>query len=182
MCGVLAIGTVLSIAFTAFGSNQPQFRTQYYCGNAEILMVEDNEKKTQQVLLAKTYDPQNSLLIEVACLKEEAKLAELSPVYMKVTESAVVISDNKNFAPGALTGTGSLYGNNWDWNYLKFSMKWGPDIEIKDVNFVTEDKLIAVKKMFNQGKLLMLWGAEAANITITEFKNKRDELGCPDFN
>ena len=55
-------------------------------------------------------------------------------------------------------------------------------MEIKDVNFVTEDKLIAVKRMFFKGKLYMLWEAEAAILTEAEFRNKRDELGCPEFN
>jgi hypothetical protein len=95
-------------------------------------------------------------------------------VYAKVSGQTLTLSDGDN----SIEGTGSVSGEEWNWNLLKFSMvtkKGG--IRIEDVNYRTPDRLIARKVLsMPNGKPFMLWDIEVKEITESEYKKLYSEM------
>jgi hypothetical protein len=180
LCRFVTIAIFAFYFSTAF-ADLPGARTQYFAGEARVLTLRSGVTLTQTVLLAKKYDPANSTLSEIACYKTGASVPELLPVYMKVSNDQLTVSDSPDFKSRILTGTGSVQGTAWDWEFLKFSMDFGPDVHIEDVNFSVRNQLIARKQIFYKGSPVQLWEVEANLISMPEFQKKRAEMNCPQF-
>ena len=152
---------------------------------------------TEKVLMVKTLDSQNGRFREVACINDGKQPAYVSPVYMKVDGNKIsAISDTPDFSnPNKLTGTGTLSGNAWDWNYLTFSMVYqtcpSPQCksQVNDANFVVRgqgrdgtpfEQLIGRKQLFlGNGSLFELYDLEMDKITLDQGLAKFSEMGCP---
>lgn len=165
-------------------------QTLYYSGTETQFSLQENGKEvTQQILLKKSIDENLGVLTELACLKEENAPATLSPVYMKVSDNEITqISDSPNFSIGILSGNGQLEGTAWDWNYLKFSMKYtlkGGQLSIQDENWVSGPYLIAIKNLFWEGAPdpgpthVGVVTARLKLIDAAEYATEQQALGCP---
>ena len=153
---------------------------------------------TEKVLMVKTLDRQNGRFKEVACVSDGSQPAYISPVYMKVEGNRIsAISDTPDFEkPNKLTGTGSLSGEDWDWNFLSFSMNYqtcpSPQCSsrVTDVNFVvrgqrddgvTFEQLIGRKQLFlANGSPFELYDLEMDKISFDRGKALYGEMGCPE--
>jgi len=155
-----------------------------YSGDARLTNLTDGSVSTEQVLLRKTLDDRASTLTEVACYRDPGKPAVISPVYMKVSGTSMQVSDQQDFSAGKLTGTGTLQGSSWDWNLLRWNMKYQTPaglVEILDVNFVVGNRLIGRKQMFFNGQPFRLWEAEMEEVSAAEFQSQATAMGCPPF-
>lgn len=151
-----------------------------YEGVAKIISLTTGVEQSQPLLLTKTLDPQSGYLVEIACVKEANGQTRLSAVYMKVDGDNLTISDSLG-APKYLSGTGKVVGENWNWNFLKFSMNAGP-VHIEDVNFVVPGKLIARKQIFlaATGLPIQLWETEMNEISEERFQSASQAMNCPE--
>jgi len=152
----------------------------YYAGTAQILNLISGATSTEDVIFERIVDPDAKMLIELACVKSPGKPAALSPVYMKVDGSNLKIADTQDVDhPGAVQGTGTVAGEPWRWNYLKFSMTaYGARVE--DANFLVGNMLIARKQIFlDNGTPLELYDINASLIDATTYQDKYSAMGCP---
>lgn len=154
-------------------------KTLWYEGVASITDLGTGNVKQQRLVLAKTLDADSGFLVEIACVEEDTSSTRLSAVYMKVDGHKLSISDSKG-APKYLSGTGEVMGEDWNWNYLKFSMNAGP-VVIEDANFVVPGKLIARKQIFmkSTGLPVQLWETEMKEIPESQFQTLSRSMNCP---
>jgi hypothetical protein len=164
-------------------------RTIYYVGSEVRTSLFDGSQVSEDLILKKSFFPSQNLLVEIACVKKQNSPAEKSPVFMKVENEMVLdISTTDKFTHELLSGTGALQGITWDWNYLKFSMKYKTPqgtARIEDENWVSGKELVAIKELYWQdvkGGPEVKSGiitAKLHEISDSEFKTKSQELGCP---
>jgi len=152
---------------------------------------------TEKVLMVKTLDRQKGRFKELACISDGSLPPYISPVYMKVEGSRIsAISDTPDFEkPDKLTGTGSLSGKDWDWNFLSFSFNYqtcpSPQCRsrVTDVNLVVRgqrddgvafEQLIGRKQLFlADGSPFELYDLEMDKISLERGKALYGEMGCP---
>lgn len=159
-------------------------RTILYQGTARIINLSDGSNLSEQVLLKKVLDQQLSILTEIACFKDPGQPAAISPVYMKVNGTSMQVSDNSDFSPGKLSGTGALQGTPWDWKYLTWSMHYQTQagvVDVEDVNFVVGKQLIGRKQMFFNSQPYRLWDIEMTEANAADFAAQAASLNCPSF-
>ncbi|MBA2686303.1 MAG: hypothetical protein H0U66_17600 [Gemmatimonadaceae bacterium] len=155
---------------------------QYYYAQAKRINVDAGRTSPEEVLLARTLDPEHSMITEIACLRDPGRPAILSPIYMKVTGAHLQISDTPDVLhPKTVTGTGTVAGPPWHWTYLKFSMVYLPfATPVEDVNFVTPTQLIGRKQIFSPaGTPVQLYELDMDLITKAQYEMRRAQLGCP---
>lgn len=154
----------------------------YYSQAARITHLPSRQVTTEEVLLVRTLDLANSLISEIACIKSPGRPAYMSPVYMKVTGNTLQIADTPDVSqPNKIRGTGEVWGPDWNWNYLKFSMVYIPySTAVEDENFVTSTQLIAKKQLLGpNGIPFEYYDLEADLITQREYQSRYTEIGCP---
>ena len=180
------------IAQTTSAPQSPQTPTiLYYYAYARMTFVASGYGPPagtvvpEEVLLVKTLDPQNSMLSEIACLRDTGRPSYLSPIYMKVTGNKLQIADTADVThPNKVTGVGAVSGPAWNWNYLKFSMNYLPySAPVEDVNVVTPTQLIGRKQLFSSdGTLFELYDLEMDQITEDQYQAHFTSMGCPTQN
>jgi hypothetical protein len=170
--------TFCATAPFAMGADAPARQDLFYYGDARVLDLSSGKKETQKLLLEKILDPQAGMMTEIACFQEPGKPPRISRVYMKVSGSSVTISDTSADQPGKLSGTGSLHGRDWNWDFLEFSMNiYG--VRVEDVNFVVKDKLIARKRIFlANGTPVQLWETEMTATKPEDYQKRYKKMGC----
>ncbi|MCX5785159.1 MAG: hypothetical protein NTX59_05685 [Elusimicrobia bacterium] len=178
-CLLAAVAVFCAGVPPARGASEPARQNLFYYGNARILDLFSGRTGTQKLLLEKIIDPQGGMITETACFQEPGKQPRISPVYMKVTGSSVTITDTLAAGESSkLTGTGSLHGRDWDWNFLEFSMSIA-GVRVEDVNFVVKDKLIARKRIFlPNGAPVQLWETEMTATNHEDYQKRYKTMGC----
>lgn len=169
-----------AIIFLSFSVDASDKKVLNYEGTARIISLTTGDEQTQKLLLKKTSDPQLGYLIETACIEESQAQPRLSSVYMRVNGKSLSISDSMGESK-YLSGTGEVSGEDWNWNFLKFSMTAGP-VQIEDVNFVIPGKLIARKQIFliPSGLPVQLWETEMTEISEEKFQSIYKAMNCPE--
>lgn len=155
-----------------------------YSGTARVTDLQTGTITYEELILKKIFAPENNLLTELACVAKPGKPSSLSPVYMKIEGQKITSISNRPDFSGNLSGTGTLSGQSWNWNYLNFSMrmKLGEnEIRIEDGNFVVNDSLIARKQIFFNGIPVQLWDVETKLMTEETFKEMAAKHQCPEF-
>src|ERR1700722_14646548 len=103
---------VLFSLSTNADQSPPAAKTVYYAATgsnpARLIFLSSGISTTQNVIMTRTVDPNNSTIVEIACISSSKSPAELSPVYMQVSGNQITaMSDTPDFAhPKFLTGTG----------------------------------------------------------------------------
>lgn len=167
-----------------FGNVAQASTTLYYVGTSRVLDMNTGGQSNEDVWLKKTMSPAEKLLVEIACIRRASQTPVLSPVYMKVDGNRITAISNTADFKGALSGTGELRGNAWDWSYLKFSMLWKfgeHEVRVEDGNFVVKNLLVARKQIFYDGNPSQLWDIEMKTVAPEEFAKLIEEAHCPEF-
>jgi len=155
-----------------------------YTGTARLLNLSNGQTSTEEVFLRKTLAPESSTITEIACVLRPNEKPKFSQIYMKVEgEKITAISDKTDFT-GNLSGTGSLQGEAWNWNFFKFSMsmKFGEhQARIEDVNFVVGNRLIARKQIYFDEVPTQLWEIEMDGVASEVFEKLAEKANCPNF-
>lgn len=142
----------------------------------------------EEIVVARTTNPEEGTLTEIACLKAPDEEAKTYPVYLRIEgEKIVQISENAGFAPGS-----KLYGHGTvieaDWSSISMDLTYsvpGGEIQIHDINWIDDGVLRATKEIFwkSAGGAPPLKTAIAvarlAEISKAEYEQRRSELGCP---
>lgn len=171
---LLPIFVLLIFGFQANAADDE--KNEYFYGQAHIINLNAplQADQTPMLLLKKTTIPSQSLIVEKATTPDENGNMKDHIVYMKVDGHSLSITDTDD----SIEGTGSVFGEPWNWNLLKFSMvtKRG-GIKIEDVNYRTPDRLIARKELsMPDGKPFMLWDVDAKEITEVEYEKLYTEM------
>ncbi len=168
------------VIFSTYQVEAAEKTIRWYEGMARIIDLTTGIQRTDPLLVQKTIDPNTGYIIEIACFQGTDKKVRLFPVYMKVNGNKLVISNNSG-EPKFLSGTGEVFGENWNWSYLKFSMEVGP-VRIEDANFVVPGKLIARKQIFikNTNTPVQLWDVEMTELHQDQFLQSSERMGCPE--
>lgn len=187
----LLVAIVATVKTSAF-AEVPHLTINHYLGSARVINLITGAQSSQKVLLTKTLDPLRSAASEISCYQPEGKSAALSKVYMSIQGNSLTIADAEDVTkPDALTGTGTLYGEPWNWNYLKFSMNFigqGFKVRVEDVNFHVKDRLIARKQLFSipngspadfAGTPIQLWEGEVTAVNLETYQNAWQAMACP---
>ena len=165
----------------------------FYGGDARLTSLVSGEVSTEKVLMARTVDPAASRIVELACIKDSGKPAQLSPAYIAISGNAVTaMSSTENEYESAFSGTGMLSGEPWKWNYLKFSMMFPVPpahgyLRIEDANFITPAQFIARKQLFfissydstRKETPVQLWDAELSSMSAEQYSAAYSDMGCP---
>jgi hypothetical protein len=173
------------ISHQAYGSKD---KVIYYFGKETRTSLLGDKEVAEDILLQKSLLPGKNLITETACVKNGSDPALKSPVYMSVSGTHILeISENEQFTPGVLSGTGELEGKLWNWNYLKFSMNYKTPrgtARIEDENWVSKSMLVAVKELFWRDNVsgietkTSMIVAKLRKIKRTEYEQKLLEMGC----
>lgn len=180
-CAALAVIPAILVT-PGVGLAQSAPIVQYYYAQAKLINVDSGRTLPEEVLLARTLDPEHNMITEVACLRDPGRPAFLSPIYMRVTGTHLQIADTPDVRhPKTITGTGTVAGPPWHWTYLKFSMVYLPfAAPVEDVNFVTPTQLIGRKQIFSAaGTPVQLYELDMDLITKARYETRRAQLGCP---
>lgn len=175
---------LLPLILTTFAfAETPTQSTVYYSGTAQILNLFSGITTSESLIMERIVDPQASTITELACGKDPGKPTFQSPMYMKISGNSVVLSDTQDFnRPKKVSGTGTVQGQPWIWNYLDFSMTYHSaqgDSKIKDVNFLIANMIVARKQIFTpSGIPAELYDINMTAIDKTTYQNLYDNLGC----
>jgi hypothetical protein len=190
-----AVGCTQNSAFSAsrltqttvpFIASSVQGEALYYHGEGRIISLLDGTVKKEPFLLIKRTEPEKNLLSEIACVLKEDGNSILSPVYMRVDveKGTLLISSAEDFNEQAyLSGTGTVAGQPWKWNVLRFAMdvkSLRGTVKVVDSNWVVGKSLIARKEILApNGMPVQLWEVEAQEISQAEYASKATEAHCP---
>ena len=183
---ILVSVILFALTCSAFGGED---QIIYYAGIQVRTSLFGQPQVTEDLVLKKSFLPSKGMLVEIACMKKPGSAAKLSPVYMKVENQTILaISSDEKFSAVPLSGTGALEGSPWDWNYLKFSMKFNTPAgtaRIEDENWVSGPYLIAIKDLYWQdakgGPELKsgIITAKVREVGEADYNAKSKEMGCP---
>lgn len=188
----LVIALTLSISLAGQASpSLPVVATAYYGGTVRVIALSSGQSTTQQLIMARTVDPQANLITEDACIQTPGQPAEHSPTYIIISNNSATLSDSPPPSPSkTFTGTGELFGPSWNWTYLKYKINFplpSGMISIADDNFVTPTQFIARKQLFftpkgapaNAETVIQLWDAELNPMTRSQYQAALTAMSCP---
>ncbi len=187
---IFAVSLVLN-ASAAHAELSPDL--SFYGGDARLTSLVTGQVSTEKVLMARTVDPAAGRIVEIACIKESGKPAQLSPAYISISGNTVTsMSSTEDGEQSAFSGAGTLSGQPWQWNYLKFIMTFPLPpahgyLRIEDANFITPTQFIARKQLFfissydstQTATPVQLWDAELVSMTSEQYSAAYSEMGCP---
>src|SRR5215468_6450313 len=107
-----------------------QVEKLYYVAEFKLSEASGKVYGSQVILLEKTVDPDNNLIIERAVVVKPDGNAEEFTITHKVTVNTFTLSDTK----GTVTGAGTLFGPEWKWTYFKATIESTNGSRIEDEN------------------------------------------------
>jgi hypothetical protein len=161
-----------------------------YGGEVRLISLSTGQSSKQKLVMTRTVDPSESLIIEDACIQSPGQPAQRSPTYILISGDTATLSDSPPPATSkTFTGTGALYGKAWSWNYLKYTIHFplsNGSLRIEDDNFITPTQFIARKQLFftptggppQSETPVQLWDAELHPLTPQEFQAAFVAMGC----
>ncbi|HEX4588542.1 MAG TPA: hypothetical protein VH120_01350 [Gemmataceae bacterium] len=147
----------------------------YYLGEVKLNNPAGKPIGSQAILVEKTVDRDNSVILERAIVVEaDGKVVEY-PVRMPVKPDGTFTLTNDE---KSVEGNGQLFGPAWKWTYFKATFKAKNGITIEDENFMADDSAAtARKKVIGPNGQVMLYMDETLKaITPKTFEILRTAL------
>jgi len=141
----------------------------YYVGEATLSGEAGQAMGSQVILLEKTHDPGQNLIVERAIVvKPGGQAAEEHTMEMKVDGDRFTIKDLRN----TVQGNGKLFGPAWRWTYFKAEYASANGAKIEDENYMNDPAVLVARKKISapSGKVLMYMDVTLKAITPETFK------------
>lgn len=140
----------------------------YFIGEAKLSTESGKPLGSQVLLLEKTQDPDNHLIVERAVVVKPDRTAEEYTMNMTVTGDSFTLKDTAS----TTTGSGTLFGPAWQWTYWRGTFKSSNGVRIEDENFLADPTVgVARKKIIGpDGKVLMYMDVTMKSITPQTFE------------
>jgi hypothetical protein len=172
MRNALAFVLVFLVPAWATAAAQEKF---YFLGEVKLSSATGKSMGSQVILVEKTHDPDNNLIIERAIVVQPDGKAEEYTMRLAVKEdNTFTLSDDAKF----VEGNGKLFGPAWKWTYFKATFKSKNGVRIEDENFMSDESVgTARKKVIGpDDKVLMYMDMSLEGITPKTFDILRTGL------
>lgn len=163
-------------------------QTSYFGGDVRVISLTSGQASNQKLIMARTIDPISSLIIEDACVQTSGQPAQHFSTYIIISGNTATLSDSAPpTSSKTFTGTGTLYGQPWEWNYMHYTINFplqNESVKIADDNFITPTQFIARKQLFYKQNdsspetPTSLWDAELNLMTLQDYQSVYSAMGC----
>jgi len=122
----------------------------YYYGEPQMTNLSTGEITSQKVLFQRITDPASGFILEDAYSVTVKSACTHSPAYIVLgKDGAVNLTDViDGSSKPTFHGIGTVAGNPWLWNHLKFSIAFSNGMRIEDDNFILPDQTLTARKQF----------------------------------
>jgi hypothetical protein len=161
-----ALASLLILTGTGVGAPPERF---HYLGEVKLSTPNGQPIGSQVILLEKTYERDNSAIVESAVVVDAKGKAEERTMRLKVKDdNTFTLTDELN----TVEGSGTLFGPAWRWTYFKGTWKSTAGVTIEDENFMADDSSITARKKVSSpdGKVLMYMEMTLNRITYKTFE------------
>lgn len=141
----------------------------YFLGEAILSSADGKPMGSQVILLEKTHDREQSLIIERAIIvKPDGKVDDETMTITVNEDSSFSLTDAKK----TIEGTGTLFGPAWKWTYFKGSFKHNTGVVVDDENFMTDDSVITARKKISGpgGRVFMYMEMSLKSVSPKSFE------------
>ncbi len=115
----------------------------YYAGEIKLSSPAGKPMGSQVIILEKTQDKDNALIIERAVLvQQDGKVEEFTVRLSIKDDNTFTLVDDAKMSQGQ----GTLFGPAWKWTYLKGTFKTKNGLTIEDENFFGDDSAVFARK------------------------------------
>jgi hypothetical protein len=168
----LAVLALILAPTLAFAGPPERF---YYFGEVKLSNSAGRTSGSQVILVEKTHDRDNSLILERAIVVQPDGKAEEYAVRMAVKpdNTFTLTNDDKS-----VDGTGTLFGPAWKWTYFKATFKAKNGVQIDDENFMADESAATARKKVTapNGQVVMYMDMTLKAVTPTTFEILRAGL------
>lgn len=140
----------------------------YYAGEARLSSEAGQSLGSQVILLEKTHDRDNSLIVERAIVVKPDRSVEEYTMTMKVSGGSFTLKDDRN----TVQGSGTLAGPAWNWTYFKATYQSGNGVRIEDENYMADPSVLVARKRISDpdGKVLTYMDVTLKSVTPRTFE------------
>jgi hypothetical protein len=137
-----AIGSLVALLVPVCALAAPPQKF-YFVGEVKLSSATGESMGSQVILLEKTHDRDNAMVIERALVvKPDGKVEEYT-MRMKVKkDNTFTLSDDAK----KVEGSGKLFGPAWKWTYFKATYQMKNGVHIEDENFMADDSVGSARK------------------------------------
>jgi hypothetical protein len=146
-----------------------------FVGEVKLSSPDGKAMGSQAILVEKTHDPDNALIIEHAIVVQpNGKVEEYTMKLAVKEDNTFTLSDDAK----TVEGTGKLFGPAWKWTYFKATFKAKNGVTIEDENFMPDDSIGTARKkvIAPNDKVIMYMDMSLKGITPKTFEILRAGL------
>lgn len=176
---------LIAFATTAATAAVQDWHVRYYAGTLNIKM--GGAVYTEKVVMYQVNSPEQSKVIQMACVKDAGKPSYLVPTYMMHQGNGqLAISNLENGNGGQLTGQGSATGQEWHWDKYQLNMKYAPSEKPGDyvtmkanVHVVPGAMRVRKRVWYSNGAVKQDWSGSLPEISKESFLKIASDMKCP---
>jgi hypothetical protein len=140
----------------------------YFLGEVKRSTAAGKPAASQVILVEKTHDRDNSLIVERAIVVNPDGTTEefTARMAVKPDNTFTLTTDDK-----AVEGTGTLSGPAWKWTYFKATLKAKNGATIEDENFMADESVATARKkiMAPNGQVVMIMDMSVKAVSPATF-------------
>jgi hypothetical protein len=147
----------------------------YYLGEVKLSNAAGKSMGSQVILVEKTHDRDNSVILERAIVVKPDGTAEERAMRMPVKDdNTFTLTDDAKTVEGA----GNLFGPAWKWTYFKATFKTTNGVTIEDENYMADESVGTARKKVTapNGQVVMYMDMSLKAVTPATFEILRAAL------
>lgn len=176
---------LVAFATTAATAAVQDWHVRYYAGTLNIRM--GGAVYQEKVVMYQVNSPENSMVTQMACVKDAGKAAYLVPTYMMHQGNGqLAISNSVSGSGGSLSGQGAATGQEWYWDKYQLDMKYAPSNKPNDyvtmkanVHVVPGGMRVRKRVWYSNGKVKQDWSGALPEISKESFLKIASAMKCP---